>query len=481
MVNGSNSLDEIMKSAQNKLRGGNMITYDDLLKDGKKTYSNLLEKGKQAYDEEGIVGVVNQTGKGLDNRVKAGTIGTIRNIGSKSLWFSGASVIVLALVVSILYIWNPYGVSDAFPIASNIGVLVILAFVILGYNWIGNTTDCGKSNCSFPGEKERSVFGYLRRVFIIMVILFIGFTLIVLIAATIASLSSGMWVFKRTLMAAIIFGGLTTVYAASSVLRKAVNEPIDPPSITKLVAHIVFYVPCLLYDFVNMIKEEYDFQEDATIIVLKCEALLIILWFLVPIVLDFILNYDGSLILNKPIYLNTSQSHGDMWQLYRAVKQDGEYVFDKAKRYEYSLSAWFRINPQPPNMKGAFQENARIISFGGRPRVTYNNQTQRMRVTCDLSEDNTVLIYETDEMPLQSWNNIVINYDGATMSVFLNGVLVGSRINIAPYIRYDVVETGQEHGLEGGITTVQFRNRTLSPGEVSLAYKTLGTQDTPSL
>jgi hypothetical protein len=230
-----------------------------------------------------------------------------------------------------------------------------------------------------------------------------------------------------------------------------------------------------------MIKSEYELQEEATMIVLKCEALLIILWFLVPIVLDFILNYDGSLILDKPIYLDKSQSHGDMWQLYKAVKQDGEYVFEKAKRYEYSLSAWFRINPQPPNMQGAFQENATIISFGGRPRITYNNQTQRLRVTCDLSDKDTVLIYETDEMPLQVWNNIVVSYDGATMSVFLNGVLVGSRINIAPYIRYDVVQTGQENGLQGGITTVQFRTRTLSPGEVSLAYKTLGTLNTPLL
>lgn len=405
---------------------------------------------------------------------------TIDKIGKESLWFGGASSVVLALVVGILYVWNPYGVSDYFPIVSSIGVLILLTFVVLGYNWIGNTTDCGKSECAFPQEKHQ-LFGYLKKVFGALVVVFVGFTLIVLIAAAVASLSSGMWVFKRILMTSIVLGCLTAIYAASSVLRKAVKEPVNPPTVTKLIAHVVFYVPCLLFDFVNMIKNEYEFQEEATMIVLKCEALLIILWFLVPIVLDFILNYDGSLILDKPIYLDKSQSHGDMWQLYKAVKQDGEYVFEKAKRYEYSLSAWFRINPQPPNMQGAFQENATIISFGGRPRITYNNQTQRLRVTCDLSDKDTVLIYETDEMPLQVWNNIVVSYDGATMSVFLNGVLVGSRINIAPYIRYDVVQTGQENGLQGGITTVQFRTRTLSPGEVRLAYKTLGTLNTPLL
>ena len=46
---------------------------------------------------------------------------------------------------------------------------------------------------------------------------------------------------------------------------------------------------------------------------------------------------------------------------------------------------------------------------------------------------------------------IVINYDGGYMDVFLNGVLVASKPNIAPYIQYDDVVVGENKGLEGGI------------------------------
>ena len=167
--------------------------------------------------------------------------------------------------------------------------------------------------------------------------------------------------------------------------------------------------------------------------------------------------------------------------LYNAIKQDGHYNFEKADRYIYSISAWFRINPQPPNRRLAFSEDANIINFGGRPMITYNGETQMFRVACKLNDAHTVTIYKSDSIPLQAWTNVVVNYDGANMSVFINGRLVGSRTNIAPLVRFDLVETGQTNGLEGGIATVQFRKRTLSPTEINVAYKMLGSLPTPQL
>ena len=59
------------------------------------------------------------------------------------------------------------------------------------------------------------------------------------------------------------------------------------------------------------------------------------------------------------------------------------------------------------------------------------------------------------------------------MDVFLNGVLVGSKPNIAPYMDYEDVIVGQDKGLEGGICNVVYYDRILASSEIAIEYKLL--------
>ena len=142
-----------------------------------------------------------------------------------------------------------------------------------------------------------------------------------------------------------------------------------------------------------------------------------------------------------------------------------------AQNYRYSISFWFRINPQPSNMRLSSSEDANILNFGHRPKVTYNNTTQVFKVACQLRPGRIKTVYKSKGVPLQRWNNMVINYDGANMTVFLNGNLVGSAVNISPYTAYELIDVGEPRGLEGGITNVQYRKRVLGEGEISMGYK----------
>ena len=118
-----------------------------------------------------------------------------------------------------------------------------------------------------------------------------------------------------------------------------------------------------------------------------------------------------------------------------------------------------------------------IQNYGNKPRVQFNSAKNTLRVQAEAGEGNKSIVDIVtieDGVPLQKWNHIVINYDGGYMDVFLNGNLVGSKPNIAPYMQFDNVVVGENNGIEGGVRNVVYYDRTLTRAEVSLEYKLLG-------
>jgi hypothetical protein len=92
-----------------------------------------------------------------------------------------------------------------------------------------------------------------------------------------------------------------------------------------------------------------------------------------------------------------------------------------------------------------------------------------------------VEIYKTTDIVYQRWNNFVINYDGGNMDLFLNGELVASRPNIAPYMTYENITAGANNGIQGGICNVMYYDHTLSKGAITLAYRMLKDKKLPLL
>ena len=67
------------------------------------------------------------------------------------------------------------------------------------------------------------------------------------------------------------------------------------------------------------------------------------------------------------------------------------------------------------------------------------------------------------------------------MDVFLNGELVGSKPNIAPYMTYENVTSGQDNGIHGGICNVVYYDHILSNSNIQLMYKLLRDKEFPTL
>jgi hypothetical protein len=94
-------------------------------------------------------------------------------------------------------------------------------------------------------------------------------------------------------------------------------------------------------------------------------------------------------------------------------------------------------------------------------------------------KNKSVVVYESNDVIYQKWNNIVFNYNEGYIDVFLNGVLVGSYAGVAPYMRLDEIVTGSERGLYGGICNVSYYNSTLTEKNIRLNYKTLRGKEIP--
>jgi hypothetical protein len=167
-----------------------------------------------------------------------------------------------------------------------------------------------------------------------------------------------------------------------------------------------------------------------------------------------------------------------------------QYTDKDAKqfRYAYALSAWFYINPQPPNTRTAYTKYTNIIKYGNNVNVEFNGQLSSIRVMANVATsgddvakqpNDSIEIYETKNVLYQKWNNVVINYDDGYLDIFMNGELVGSRSGVAPYMTKDSIVAGAEMGILGGICNVTYYDTTLSKSNIELSYKSLSGKQNP--
>jgi len=81
---------------------------------------------------------------------------------------------------------------------------------------------------------------------------------------------------------------------------------------------------------------------------------------------------------------------------------------------------------------------------------------------------------------LQKWNNIIINYNGGVLDVFLNGELVKSDIGVVPYYTLDNLTIGENDGINGGICNVVYFNKPLTATKINNLYNSVKFKTPPT-
>ena len=230
-----------------------------------------------------------------------------------------------------------------------------------------------------------------------------------------------------------------------------------------LFKNMIFYIPCLFIDLVDAIKKEYKITTRTSLIILAIDIALILLHKHSKTILSILFNTGGITLLDSPAYLNNQKKLGSFKQLH---SNNTENKFS----YNYAISMWIYINPQPPNTNPSYSQFTTLFNYGNKPHILYKADTNQLKVMMNLNDNVEKELLVKKGLLLQKWNNIVINYDRGTMDIFLNKELVSSHGSVAPYMSYDNMVSGSHDGIHGGIKKVIYFNKSLNLRKIKNLY-----------
>jgi hypothetical protein len=388
-------------------------------------------------------------------------------------------LIVFTALIALLYYYNPGN------LLSNYGGLIMLCSMMLFFIMITTMVfkSSGEYDSLFVEKKfQKEAFNkYLKswgNIGLFFMCIFAVALIIYGVLWGVHNFSAVFVLFQVIFALLIIVGFLALFYLkyGESIKNsyKGEDAAFKSKSFIDFFLNILFYLPCLFIDFLEYIKKEYKIAPKIAWIILGIEIVFIGLRYLLPWLMSIIINREGTNLLKDPIYTNMEHTLGAFEDFSNTSK-------DNTFSYNYALSFWIWINPQPPGTNPAYTKYTSLLNYGDKPRISYNSSLKTLQVKVKLHDNKSVIIYETVDIPFQKWVNIVINYDSGTLDVFINGELVGTRGGVAPYLTNDAVISGANPGVHGGICNVTYYKKVLSKQQISWLYNSLKSFSNPTL
>lgn len=328
---------------------------------------------------------------------------------------------------------------------------------------------------------------------------FLKRTLLLLFGIVISSLIIGWIVYNvqhitgRLGLTSFILN-LLLVVAICAMIYKIINTQLPQGNAKKnaifgLALNTLFYVPCIFNSGFDSIMGafigNYDSNTTGYVALSVLILLLLIIYFTYPLLYNTINLQGGNQLINAPVPINASQDYGT----YETLNADKQYD------YNYAISFWFYIDALPPNTSLSYKTYNSLVNYANKPNVLYNAEKNTLIVTIkqkDLQQntdnkfiqfvegdtDNRVL-YENKNVLLQRWNNIIINYSGGILDVFMNGELQQSNVGVVPYHTLDALTVGHADGISGKICNVVYFNKSLSQNNMFYLYNMVKDENPP--
>jgi hypothetical protein len=398
-----------------------------------------------------------------------------KTVYSNPSYIAIVEILEYVIFIVILYKYNPFSVSSQYKNA--LTLFVALFYVVLFYFL--------RENISLGLLEGQGETGFLIKFISTVGLFFLSVLLIKKVGGYLISGNiSGL--FRSGLTLLIIVVALAGVYTIFKPLFLSAQKA-EKGSVLRFFINVFFFLPCILLSVVDYVKFQYRITTKPVWLLLAAEVVLVTLWFLIPLALHAYTTKNGIQLVKEPQYLNKEVVVGTFEQLYNGRddkgrddkgrddkgRDDSQAMENPDFNYHYSLSAWFYLNPQPPNTSPAYNKYTTILNYGNKPAVEFNGSLNSLRVLVETEPGKRVELFETKKVLFQKWNNLVLNYDRGTMDVFLNGVLVGSKASVAPYMTYENIQIGSNNGLQGGISNVVYYQDNLSRSYIETLYKAL--------
>jgi hypothetical protein len=254
----------------------------------------------------------------------------------------------------------------------------------------------------------------------------------------------------------------------------------------------IFYIPCLFISLLNRITGIYKNNRESISSGFKFNwtdllllIIIIVLYILYFKFTDMYTKYSsqgGNLLLKEPLNTDSKKLLSSYDSL---VTQE-----DQVHSYNYGLSCWLYIDGN--NTNDIFYS---LIDYGGKPNIQYRGSDNTFMITVDnklvngkpikekenLDEFGNIIIYKNNDLLLQKWNNIVINYKSGILDIFINGELIQSFKSYIPYMRKDNITSGDKNGNHGGICNVVYFDKSLNLVQIQNLYNSVKDLNPPIL
>ena len=179
-----------------------------------------------------------------------------------------------------------------------------------------------------------------------------------------------------------------------------------------------------------------------------------------------------KVLLREPVYLR-NKKHLSNFEIVRI----DDYTIQH--NYNYCISAWFFIRAQGANYDSQYNKFTSILNYGNKPNIKYHPEENKLKVIMDNGKYEKPITHIISEVPLQKWNNIVINYDSGILDIFMNSKLIASINSVVPYMNQDQITVGDTNGIAGGICNVVYFSEVISKERIEMNYKYLKNKNPP--
>ena len=405
----------------------------------------------------------------------------LSNFSSFSIYGIGLFIVFLVVMTILITTNKESFFSNQTKSAS---VIVMLLFIcILWVMMLGINLFSTSINNSLDNNKM-TIF---KKSLLILFGLVASGLLIYWITYNIESLSSKSSIVSFILNLLLVIILLALVYRTINVQLPVGNSKKN--AFFSLIGSTILYIPCLVSGIFDLLGKfavgQYNATNAGSFMMLFFAIILVVLYYYTPKVLNLVSTQGGKLLVNKPVYTDT------LYNLASYQELTGTDNFD----YQYAISCWIFIDAMPPNTNPNYNKYTSLLNFGDKPHILYNGNKNTLMITMqqkeldkntknnilDFDKEGNRIIYKNSNVLLQRWNNIIINYNGGTLDIFLNGELVKSSIEVVPYYTYENLTIGENDGIKGGICNVVYFRRALNSSNIYYIYNTVKNKTPPSL
>lgn len=410
-------------------------------------------------------------------------------------------VLQFVILVVIVYYFNPFGISTKYAGWTQFFMFTAAFLFVTMYFFLKQKINLDPSGYDgLPNKMGPTEYDLLRQmistvVFLVAAVIIVKYALLWITSSTLKR------IIQMSLTILFLLGAMALVYIFFAPIIKKIqaNAKAGDVSYVTFLFNVIMFLPCLLLQLLETIKKEFNITSPMVWTLLAFEAVIVGLYFVLPVVAEKIVSVQGIQLLKGPVYLSQEHNLGDFQTLYVKSREkllrdqnlgllqtDNGMMEDLQQRhYYYAISAWFYINPQPPSTNAAHSRFTRILDYASKPVIEYNGATNELRIQTETTSDQKAgtktmaTLVTVNDIPLQKWNNIVVNYDHGTMDVFVNGKLVSSKPGVAPYMEYETMVAGFTSGITGGLCNVMFYPEPVTQSFVQTLYKTLRVKEFP--